>query len=117
MFPTNLKYLRERFGMDQLDLANRLGLKSSSSISMWEKGTSQPRVGTLSDIAELFDVPLSQLMNDDLSDSGVAVAPKLALTEVQEKIGRAVSSDLPDEYADKILEYIEALELLRQSRS
>lgn len=36
-FSSNLKYLREKNGMEQLDLAKRLGIKSSSSVSEWEQ--------------------------------------------------------------------------------
>lgn len=38
MFAKNLKYLREKHHMEQLDLAKELGRKSASSISEWEKG-------------------------------------------------------------------------------
>ena len=40
MFAKNLRYLRERNNMEQLDLAKELGRKSASSISEWEKGGS-----------------------------------------------------------------------------
>jgi len=37
-FASNLRFLRQKHGLEQIDLATRLGRKSSSSISEWEKG-------------------------------------------------------------------------------
>lgn len=67
MFSKNLKYLREKHGMEQIELANLLGRKSSSSISEWESGKYLPKIGVLSQIASIFHVELDDLMNKDLS--------------------------------------------------
>lgn len=69
MFANNLKYLREKNGMDQIDLAIKLGRKSSSSVSEWEKGKYTPKIGVLNDIAEIFGVSITDLMNKDLSNT------------------------------------------------
>lgn len=65
-FASNLKFLRQKQSMEQIDLAKRLGRKSSSSISEWEKGKYTPKAGVLNDIAKIFDVTLSELMSVDL---------------------------------------------------
>lgn len=67
MFGKNLRYLREKNGLEQLDLAHQLGKKSTSSISEWESGKYTPRIGVLAEIAEIFSVDLDDLMNVDLS--------------------------------------------------
>ena len=67
MFNKNLKYLREKAGMEQIDLAYQLGRKSSSSISEWEKGKYTPKVGVLAEIASIFNVDMDDMMNYDLS--------------------------------------------------
>lgn len=41
-FNTNLRYLRNRNGIEQLELANMLGLKSASAVSEWGKGIRLP---------------------------------------------------------------------------
>lgn len=69
MFANNLRYLREKNGMDQIDLAIKLGRKSSSSVSEWEKGKYTPKIGVLNDIAEIFGVSITDLMNKDLSNT------------------------------------------------
>lgn len=66
-FASNLKFLRQKNGLEQIDLATRLGRKSSSSISEWEKGKYTPKAGVLNDIANIFGVSLSKLMSTDLS--------------------------------------------------
>lgn len=53
--------------MEQLELANLLGRKSSSSISEWERGKYTPKSGLLSDIAAIFNVSLTDLMEKDLT--------------------------------------------------
>ena len=67
-FATNLKFLRQKHGLEQIDLATRLGRKSSSSISEWEKGKYTPKAGVLNDIAKFFGVSLSKLMSTDLTN-------------------------------------------------
>lgn len=37
-FSSNLKYLRLKNNIDQLELAHKLGRKSASTISEWESG-------------------------------------------------------------------------------
>lgn len=68
MFAKNLKYLRAKRGIEQIELAQMLGKKSGSSISSWESGTYTPKIGTLAKIADIFNVDLDDLMNIDLSD-------------------------------------------------
>ncbi|EHD7926733.1 helix-turn-helix transcriptional regulator [Enterococcus faecalis] len=69
MFSKNLKYLREKYNLEQIELAEKLNRKSASSISEWEKGKYTPKIGTLNDIAELFNVSITDLMNKDLSSN------------------------------------------------
>lgn len=66
-FSKNLKYLRKKNGVEQMQLAEHLGRKSSSSISDWEKGKYTPKTGTLNEIAKYFHVSLSELVEEDLS--------------------------------------------------
>ena len=66
-FGKNLKFLRTKQGLEQLELAKLLGRKSASSISEWEKGTYTPKSGVISDIAKIFNVKMDELMSSDLS--------------------------------------------------
>lgn len=82
MFSDNLKYLREKNNMDQIELATKLGRKSTSSISEWEKGKYQPKAGVLSDIAHIFNVNLDDLMNKDLRNENEVSSPKLDVLSI-----------------------------------
>lgn len=68
MFSKNLKYLRQKKGLEQIELAQILGRKSASTISEWESKKYTPKIGVLSDIAHYFDVELDDLMNIDLEN-------------------------------------------------
>lgn len=67
-FSSNLKYLRTKNGMEQSELAEMTGLKSASAVSEWEKGLRIPNAGILYDIAEIFNVSFSDLMEKDLQN-------------------------------------------------
>ncbi len=67
MFDKNLKYLREKHGLEQIDLAHQLGRKSASSISEWESGHYTPKIKVLSELASIFNVDIDDMMNRDLS--------------------------------------------------
>lgn len=76
-FAINLKYLRQKNNMEQLELANLLGRKSSSSVSEWEKGKYTPKAVVLNDIAKIFSIPLSKLMNENLSEQSITILDKI----------------------------------------
>lgn len=68
-FKKNLKHLRTKNGIEQQDLAEMLGYKSASAVSEWEKGVRVPNAGILSDLANIFNVRLDDLMGKDLTKS------------------------------------------------
>lgn len=71
-FASNLKFLRQREGLDQVDLAKKLGRKSSASISEWEKGKYAPKASVLTKIATIFDVSLTELLMVDLANAEIS---------------------------------------------
>ncbi|QYA48012.1 LexA family protein [Nosocomiicoccus ampullae] len=66
MFAKNLKYLRKQRGYTQEELSNRLG-RMATSVGNWENGVSTPPIAMLSKISRLFNVPITDLMETDLS--------------------------------------------------
>ncbi|TPR47019.1 XRE family transcriptional regulator [Apilactobacillus micheneri] len=68
MFGRNLKYLRNKYGMSQLDFAGKLGRKNISTISEWESGKYTPKLIILSKIAHIFNVSIDDLMETDLQN-------------------------------------------------
>lgn len=65
-FSSNLRYLREKAGLEQIDLAEMLGFKSSSGVSEWEKGIRIPAVGVMDLLARIFRVTIDDLVRRDL---------------------------------------------------
>jgi repressor LexA len=76
MFGTNLKYLRNKNHMSQLDLAYKLGRKNISTISEWESGKYTPKLIMLSKIAHVFNVSIDDLMETDLENDAMQYQPK-----------------------------------------
>lgn len=60
MFQDNLKALRKKKGFTQEELAARLNVVRQT-VSKWEKGLSVPDSELLIKLAEILEVPLSQL--------------------------------------------------------
>lgn len=95
MFAKNLRYLREKSGMEQMDLARELGRKSASSISEWEKGKYTPKMGTLSQIAKIFNVNIDDLMEKDLSNP-TSQSRKAFTTSHYRHFDTPISAGVPD---------------------
>ena len=51
----NIKYLREKSNMSQVDLANLLGI-TDKAVSTWENGTRIPRLGMIEKISSSYPV-------------------------------------------------------------
>ncbi|MGW7977632.1 XRE family transcriptional regulator [Staphylococcus xylosus] len=109
MFSQNLKYLRNKHNMEQIDLAHKLGRKSASSISEWEKGKYTPKMQTLVEIASIFNVNIDDLMGEDLSSSKES-KPKNAF----ETIAAHLDGDLTEEEWQEILDYAEFVKSKRK---
>lgn len=61
-FGNFLCMLREKNGMTQSELANKLGV-TPAAVSKWENGSSKPRVEILFQVAHLFGVRAEELMS------------------------------------------------------
>ena len=60
-FEHNLKYYRQKNGLTQKQLAQKLGY-TEKSVSKWEKGGAMPTAELLLKMAEIFNVSLDELM-------------------------------------------------------
>ena len=66
----NIQKLRQEKGMTQLELAERLNY-SDKSVSKWERGESLPDIVVLKSIADLFEVTLDYLVEEEHSGKPV----------------------------------------------
>lgn len=65
--------LRKSKGWSQAFLAERLGVEQPT-VQRWEKETREPTLAKLSDLAQLFGVPMGELLSDE---SFVPLGPRL----------------------------------------
>ena len=79
----NIQKLRQEKGMTQLELAEKLNY-SDKSISKWERGESLPDIIVLKTLADLFEVPLDYLVEEEHSEKFVRISRE----EVNDKIKR-----------------------------
>jgi len=56
LFPNSLRRLRERAGLWQQDVADRLGFSSTGWISRWEQGQTIPSLENIFKLAALYGV-------------------------------------------------------------
>ena len=67
-FKSMLKYLRERSGMSQAELAKKLGI-SKSTVGMYELGRREPDFETMEAIADIFNVDMNFLYGKKYSEN------------------------------------------------
>ena len=68
MFSENLKTLRKQKGLTQETLAIKLHI-TRQTISKWEKGLSVPDTEQLVRLAEVLEVPITQLLGQKVADT------------------------------------------------
>ncbi|MEM7550257.1 MAG: helix-turn-helix transcriptional regulator [Bacteroidota bacterium] len=74
-FAINLKFLRKNIGLNQEELAERLG-KKKSIISNYESGTTNPGLIVLESIADFFSISFHDLVERELNDADLAEIAK-----------------------------------------
>ncbi|MGB7594473.1 MAG: XRE family transcriptional regulator [Erysipelotrichaceae bacterium] len=88
-----IRILRERNDMTQEDLGNKLGI-SLKTISSWETGRSEPRMGMIEKMSSIFGVRKSDIIGEVRSKNIIPV------------IGKVVAG-LPIEAVQEIIDYEE----------
>lgn len=61
---TRIKVMRLSRGLNQIDLANLVGVKRST-VTMWETDQRRPGLEMLDALADVFNVPISALLKDE----------------------------------------------------
>ena len=68
MFGTRIKYLRQSRELNQVQLADKLGVKKQS-ISNWENDNIMPSIDMLIKIADFFHVSTDYLLGREMQDT------------------------------------------------
>ena len=61
----NIRNLREKNGMSQSELADKIG-KSRAAVSQYEHGETIPRMGVIEDMARIFGVKKSAIIESNV---------------------------------------------------
>lgn len=85
MFQENLKTLRKNKGITQEELAARLNIVRQT-VSKWEKGQSVPDSEMLVRLAEIFEVPVSQLLGGPIEPDAQPDALAEQLARINEQL-------------------------------
>ena len=68
MLKENIKILRKQKGLSQDELSIKLNV-ARQTISKWEQGLSVPDAEMLVSISEVFDIPVSVLLGENIKES------------------------------------------------
>ena len=85
MFGENLKTLRKNKGITQEELAARLNIVRQT-VSKWEKDQSVPDAEMLAKLAEIFEVPVSQLLGSRIEPDAQPDALAEQLARINEQL-------------------------------
>ena len=62
---SNIRHLRKQLSLSQEELATRLGL-NRGNIASYEKGTAEPKICNLLNLAHFYKIPVNDLISVDL---------------------------------------------------
>lgn len=94
----NIRRFREQCEMTQAEVAKRLGV-SPTAVSWWESGRTEPKIGTVEKLAELFGVEKSDIL-------GLPKKPTTDHSQWVPVLGR-VAAGIPLDMIEDILDYEE----------
>ena len=105
-FASMLKYLRDRDGLSQRDLADKLGI-SKSTISMYEMGKRHPKFEDEEAIADFFNVDLNTLRGKRIYEDSAEINERARrLVDVYSLVPPEILDD-PEQYA-QIKDFVNA---------
>lgn len=87
----NIRRNRERMGLDQGQLAKMVD-RTNGAVSQWESNSVVPRMPTLHKLADLFGVPVSELLGERQVVGASKLVPLMGYTHM----GEAVDEDTCD---------------------
>lgn len=118
-FPTNLRCLREKKGLTQSQLAEKLGVKANT-ISNYEKGNSSPDFKSLGVLVEIFDIDAHSFLYADLRETPPAGTEPAAgadhIDHPQAGLSAPHTANLPQAgYDDELRKMKEDIEGLKET--
>lgn len=103
-----IKTMRLSRDMTQAEVAKRIH-QSPSSITMYETGRREPDFQTLEALADIFNVPLSTLVDDTEDQRKVSAEQLTAPKTIQARIVSFGMDSLPESEREKILSVLQVM--------
>ena len=104
-FSTNLKYLREKAGLSQNKLAEKIGV-NQTTIARWEDDNRVPTIDNAIDVAEALNVPLPCLLGKDLRFDNAELV-ELETDIIKIPVYGTIKAGIPNESQSDIIDYID----------
>lgn len=86
IFGKNVRWLRRKHNMSQEDLSDKLGYKSFTTIQKWESGITEPTLGKVHEVANIFNVDITDLTSQDLSMIEIKQTSNQKITYTNEEL-------------------------------
>lgn len=104
-FSTNLKYLREKKGLSQNRLAEKIGV-NQTTIARWEDDNRVPTIDNAIDVSNALDIPLEVLLGKDLRFDNAEVV-ELEQNIVKIPVFGTIKAGIPIESQPDIIDYVD----------
>lgn len=110
---SKLKQLRTEHRMTLQEMADALNARNEESnfnkgrLSKWEHDTDEPRLSSLKQVADLFDVSIDYFFDETPSSS-------TSNNEAAETVAAHIDDDTPEEERQQIINFIENLKKARK---
>lgn len=104
-FSTNLKYLREKNGLSQNKLAEKVGV-NQTTIARWEDDNRIPTIDSAVNVASVLNIPLTDLIGKDLRfDNAELIDVNSDIIQIP--VFGTIKAGIPIESQNDIIEYID----------
>lgn len=100
------KQLREKNGLSQIELGNRLGV-TQQSVFAWERGLTTPAIQTAIALSRLYNVSLDYLLG--LSDIPEIQKPAASDSELKDSTMKRLNA-LPEPVLEKVLDLLDVIQ-------
>ena len=97
MIGDQIKAARKKYGMTQVELGNKIGVKGAT-VTRYEKGVIIPNFDTLKKIANALSIDITELLSDEQLDSRRLNAANYGLLAVLETVYDSVNLKWDQEY-------------------
>lgn len=96
----NIKRYREKMGLTQEELAEKLGV-ARSTVTQWENGWSSPRMGKVQQLARVFHVTTADIVSEriELDTHDADLERVIAAYRSMNKTGHGVIADMAESIA------------------